>query len=265
MKLKYPFDPNLKHHIIIGLSIAIWVFIFLFFTEPLDVSELNTTEKLTYLPLYGLIGAISYYLFLPLQYFLFKNSKQAWKLKHEIIFIICLVIVSIILARLLYLYVVVINEPNPYTLLYMVKSIFFPALSVILPIIIIGRFAFGKYHEKKLEDKKIEINGEGNYENLKLHLNDLITIQSSDNYIEVLYLSGQNIKKSLIRNKLSVIEDSFPELLRTHRSNIINPYHFQSWKIEKGKHFILLTNDVKVPISKTYLEKVKNTFNFATK
>lgn len=264
MNIKYPFDSNLKHHIIIAIGVAIWVFAFLYFTEPLDVSELNNIDKLTYLPLYGIVGALSYSIFLPLQYFLFKKSNKSWRLKHELIFIISLSVVSILLARAVYLFIVVRNEPNPHDFIYMIKSLFLPALAIILPIVIIGRFAFGKYHEKKLEDQKIEIKGEGNYESLRLLLNDLISIQSSDNYIEVLYLSGQNLKKSLIRNKLSSIDDTFPELLRTHRSNIINPYHFQSWKTEKGKHFLMLSYEIEVPISKTYLEVVKSTLNFTT-
>ena len=134
----------------------------------------------------------------------------------------------------------------------------------ILPIVIIGRFAFGKYKEKKLEEQKIEIQGEGNYESLRLQLHDLISIQSSDNYIEVFYLNGNSLKKTLIRNKLSVIDESFPELLRTHRSFIVNPFHFQSWKTEKGKHFLCLSHQLEVPISKTYLDLVKAELNFAT-
>lgn len=118
--------------------------------------------------------------------------------------------------------------------------------------------------KKKLEDTKIEIKGEGNYESLKLHLNDLIAVQSSDNYIEVFYISGSILKKSLIRNKLSKIETTFSELQRTHRSYIINPYHFQSWKTEKGKHFLVLSHNIEVPISKTYLEAIKSTLNFTT-
>ncbi|WP_452220813.1 LytTR family DNA-binding domain-containing protein [Lacinutrix salivirga] len=264
LNFHYPFDPKLKHHILIAIGIAIWIFMFLYFTEPLDVDELNNQEKLMYLPFYGLIGSLSYLMFIPLQQFLYHKSNGQWLLKHELIFLLCLSVISIILARCYYLYVVVAGQPNPYDLKYMLTSLLLPALAIILPIIIIGRFAFGKYYEKKLEDQKIEISGEGNFENLKLHLNDLICIQSSDNYIEVFYLSGSVLKKSLIRNKLSVIEDTFPELLRTHRSNIINPYHFQSWKTEKGKHLLTLSHTIEAPISKTYLEEVKRVLNFAT-
>ena len=130
--------------------------------------------------------------------------------------------------------------------------------------IIFGRYAFGKYKKKKIEAQKIEIKGEGSYEGLRLFLNDLICIQSSDNYIEVFYLSGNQLKKSLIRNKLSVIADEFPELLRTHRSFIINPFHFLQWKTEKGKLFVLLFHHIEVPVSKTYQNEVKTVLNSTT-
>jgi DNA-binding LytR/AlgR family response regulator len=127
-----------------------------------------------------------------------------------------------------------------------------------------GRWALGKYKDKKLEDQKIEILGVGNYESLRLFWKDLICVQSSDNYVEVTYQNSGTIKKHLIRNKLSVIETDFPELLRTHRSFLVNPYHFRSWKTENSKLFLVLSNDELAPISKTYTTAVKSAINSAT-
>jgi len=261
---KYPFDSSIKHHIIIAFGLAIWIFVFLYFTEPLDVNQFVDSEKLIFLPLYGLLGAFCYLIFLPIQHFLYQRNKQNWFVKTEITFFIIFIFVSIISARVFYLFVIVPEEPNPYTLGYHLKTIIFPALTTILPIIIFGRFAFGKYKEKKVEDSKIEIEGEGNYEGLRLLLNDVICIQSSDNYIEVFYFSGNELKKSLIRNKLSVIADEFPEFLRTHRSYLINPYHFLQWKTENGKLSVELFHHIEVPISKTYQTDVKAKINSAT-
>jgi len=264
LKSLYPLDPLLKHHILIGLLLALWIFVFLYFTEPLDVSELNDTEKLFFLPGYGLLGGLSYIIFLPLQYYLYRKSDHTWSLLNELIFILAFALIAISAARLYYLHVIMIGERNPYTLGYMLKAIFLPALTTILPIIIIARFAFGKYHEKRLEDQKIEIKGEGNFEGLRLQCNAIICIQSSDNYIEVNYISGKDLKKTLIRNKLSVIDEEFPELLRVHRSYIINPYHFQQWKTENGKRFMILSYDILVPVSKTYQSAIKATFHSTT-
>lgn len=261
---KYPFDPSIKNHFIVALGLAIWVFIFLFFTEPLDVHELNGTEKVYFLLGYATISGICYLLFLPFQYYILKKQKGSWSLLSELIFLLVLTIFTIVFARLFYLYVVMANESNPYELWYMLKSIFFPAMLTILPIIIIGRFAFGKYKNKQTEAKKIEIKGEGNYEGLRLFFNDIICIQSSDNYVEVFYLNGKELKKTLIRNKLSVIADEFPTLLRTHRSHLINPYHFSQWKTEKGKLFIIVFHHITVPVSRTYQNDVKTVLNSTT-
>jgi hypothetical protein len=64
---KHPFDPSVKHHLISALGLAIWIFVFLYFTEPLDISEFSSSEKLIYLPLYGVISAFCYFVFLPIQ------------------------------------------------------------------------------------------------------------------------------------------------------------------------------------------------------
>ena len=72
------------------------------------------------------------------------------------------------------------------------------------------------------------------------------------------------MKKTLIRNKLSIIDAEFPELLRAHRSYLINPYHFQQWKTENGKLSVILNHSIEVPISKTYQPAIKATINSAT-
>ncbi len=264
IKLTYPFDPSIKHHLIIALGLAVWIFAFLYFTEPLDVSEFGDREKLIYLPIYGLIGGVCYSLFIPFQVWLYRRFKEQWSIGLEFGYLLTFILISATFARLYYLYIVVAGEPNPYSLGYYITNILLPTIAIVLPILIVGRFAFGKYKEKRLEQAKIEIKGEGTYDGLKLLLNDLICIQSSDNYIEVYYYSGKELKKSLIRNKLSVIADEFPELLRVHRSYIINPYHFQQWKTEKGKLFAELSSSISTPVSNTYKNEVKTVLNSAT-
>lgn len=250
---------------LVGLALALWIFVFLYFTEPLDVNEFSNNEKLMYLPVYGLIGALCYIIMLPLQSYLYTRSEKQWTIKHEVLFNLAFIIFSFILARSYYIYVIVYGESNPYTLWYYTTSIFIPAIMTILPIVLLGRWALGKYKNKRLEDAKIEIQGEGNYESLRLLFNDLICVQSSDNYVEVSFLDNTTLKKQLIRNKLSVIETSFPELIRTHRSFLMNPYHFQSWKTENSKLGIVVSQDIFIPISKTYATAVKATINSTTK
>ena len=264
MIFKYPFEPAFKHHAIIAAALAVWVFVFLYFTEPLDVNEFGTQEKLIYLPLYGLFNALCYLMVMPFQHWLFEQKHNQWTVLSELKLMAVLVLATFITSRLVYFYIVMDANPNSYTLDYFASHIFLPAIVTILPIILIGRWSFGKYKEKRLDDQKIEIKGSGNFESLRLQLNDLICIQSSDNYVEITYKEDGSLKKQLIRNKLAEVENSRPELVRTHRSFLINPYHFKQWKTGNRKVNVVLTSDIEVPVSKTFQTAVELAVNSAT-
>ncbi|WP_432410476.1 LytTR family DNA-binding domain-containing protein [Rasiella sp. SM2506] len=257
LKKLFPFDPLLKHHLLVALGLAVWIFLFLALTEPLDTNEFDGTEKLLYLPLYGIAGATAYLLILPLQNFLYSKNEHQWMLWNEVVFFLLMTLFGLVLSRFIYLYVIVPGAQNPYTLYYFTTSLYLPAIATILPILAIGRWAAGRYFEKKLEDQKIEIEGEGTYEGLRLQLNDLVSIKADDNYIEVSFLNNGKLKKQLIRNKLSSVETCIPDLLRTHRSYLINPNHFQQFKMDSGKLNLVLSSEIIIPVSKTYSETIK--------
>ncbi len=264
MKKSYPFDPSLKHHLLIALGLVIWVFVFLYFTKPLDVTEFGPREQLIYLPLYGVFASLCYLASLPFQYWLYKRQGQKWSVGSELGQFFFLFVFAFVVVRVVYFYIVMDSNPYSYTILYFFTSIYLPAVLTIFPIVAAGRWSFGKYKEKKLEEQKIEIKGTGNYESLRLALNDLICIQSSDNYVEVTYKEEGDIKKQLIRNKLAAVEAARPELMRAHRSYLINPYHFKQWRTGNRKVNVVLTSDMEVPVSKTYQEAVETAVNSAT-
>lgn len=114
MKQFFPFDPLSKNHILIGLLLAIWVFVFLYFTEPLDVNQFSDKEKLLYLPAYGLLGVLLYVINLPFQYWLYKKQKKQWYVISEFFFISVFIIIAIIMLRLFYLHVIMDWHPNAY-------------------------------------------------------------------------------------------------------------------------------------------------------
>lgn len=261
---KYPFDPTIKHHIILALALGVWIFVFLYVTQPLDVKELDPDDQLYYLPFYALVGTVSYLLIFPTQYLIRKFFSGPWTILHELGFLIVLIGVGWAGAWNYYYYGVIEQHPNSYSLGYFSKAVFFPAISTIVPPLFIGRFAFGKYKEKKLEEQKIEIKGSGQYESLKLYPNDLICIQSSDNYVEVVYQEGGTLKKQLIRNKLTAVEESLNLTVRTHRSYLVNPTHFKQWQRANRKVNLILSHDLEVPVSKTYQDAVETAVNSTT-
>lgn len=74
-------------------------------------------------------------------------------------------------------------------------------------------------------DKLLMIPSESQQESLTLSLEQLLFIQSADNYVEVVYFNQQEIQRVLIRNKLKRLElvlTDFPSLYCCHRSYLVN-------------------------------------------
>ena len=135
---------------------------------------------------------------------------------------------------------------------------------MVLPIIAAGRYGLGRYLEKSEEEQKITIAGSGNYEGFRLAFNQLIMITSADNYVEVIYTEDSTVKKHLIRNTLSAVASDLPQLLRVHRSFLINPDHYKYVSSENGRFKITMIHDLQCSVSKTYLQEVKAALNFTT-
>ena len=87
---------------------------------------------------------------------------------------------------------------------------------------------------------------------MKIKQADLIAISNSQNYVEIFYLEHEELKSKLIRSSLKKLQSDFDFLLQIHRSHLINPTHFKSWK---DSSTIVLTQ-MELPVSKNYKEQV---------
>lgn len=120
-----------------------------------------------------------------------------------------------------------------------------------MPFVIILRWFLNNKFSKK-SDRLVTLKGENKLDILKILPEDLICISSADNYVEVNYLSNGQLHKKLLRNTLKAMQDEMPDLLKVHRSHLINPMHFKEWK---GSNRIALTQ-IELPISKAYKTKL---------
>jgi hypothetical protein len=93
-----------------------------------------------------------------------------------------------------------------------------------------------------------------------LKANDLIFLESSDNYVVIYYKSDGKMKSYLIRNTLKKFEKDMEEfpLLRCHRSYMVNINHVKMMKREKGTVQLLMDDmgQHAIPVSKSYAENV---------
>lgn len=99
---------------------------------------------------------------------------------------------------------------------------------------------------------------------LSLSSDSLIFIESADNYVEINYVSQNKLNKFILRNSLKRIEELFTDtnICRCHRSFIVNMEYVTAMRRNKDELEIefKIPEIKKIPISKTYAEKVSEKF-----
>jgi len=94
---------------------------------------------------------------------------------------------------------------------------------------------------------------------------NLLYLESAENYISICYLNKDKVSKYLLRDTLKKVEESFvgTDVVRCHRSYMVN---FEKVKvIKRDKDGLKLELDspavLDIPVSKTYLKAVMQTFS----
>ncbi len=95
---------------------------------------------------------------------------------------------------------------------------------------------------------------------LSLRYSNLFYIESSDNYVTIVYENKGNITRNLIRRSMKSIETDYAHypLIRCHRSYIVNKDKIKMLKRTKEGLFLDFNNkDLSLlPVSKTYSERI---------
>tara|TARA_Y100000385_G_C12913005_1_gene559152 strand:+ start:141 stop:728 length:588 start_codon:yes stop_codon:yes gene_type:complete len=133
-------------------------------------------------------------------------------------------------------------------------------INVFLPIGLILSIGiiFGRYYLNKrkisIASDKITLIGNNQKEILKLNLSQIISVSGAQNYVDINVLEANTFKKIVFRNTLKDIHMQCPELIKIHRSYLINPLHFTRWKDNNTAIFC----GQEIPISKAYKKELEN-------
>ena len=116
--------------------------------------------------------------------------------------------------------------------------------------------------ETVLQKAYIQIIDEKGEMRLSIRRENLIMIESADNYVCVYYLSDQKVKKTMVRNTLNRIAEHMngTRIVRCHRSYMINLDHAQVLHRDKEGVFIEvgIESIPDIPISRTYAQNVQD-------
>ncbi len=242
-------NTSYKHHILVGLVMSIWLVGLLIVFAPFDVAELSLEARIELLPPYGLITFVSYILLIPLQNRIFER-RSTWSISYEIGFI--LIFNSIVLlVNFFYYKSTFINGENDFIVFALQNHS--PIFFFLLPTLVFSRW----FVNKKItvfESKNVVLRGDNKLDILQLPYGDIVSISSADNYVEVSFIKNMKLQKKLLRTTLKNVHKQVPELVKTHRSYLVNPNHITQWK--DGNTLLLTYGEV--PVSKKYKEELVN-------
>ncbi len=237
-------NPPLKRHMYIGILLGIWGFLFAFFARPFEHGYMDLEVWIYVSVGFSLLASLSYIVVG------FVQQLISQRISHWNVF---LEIGVYILFYFLYTLVSYLYYISPFVNGIYHFSEFF--VKIILNIILISspilfftrRYTLRLIPEAEAEEQ-ITIKGENQLDILIIKPSELICISNAQNYVEIIYLDGQEVKSKLMRSSLKKMQTDLPFLIQVHRSHLINPVHFRSWKDATT----ISLSKIELPVSKKY-------------
>jgi len=238
-------NPSIKHHLIIGVLLFVWGFIFAFFARPFEHGTMDLNKWLLVSFGFSFLFFLAYLGISGVQRAIFQRLGR-WSLGLEIL--IYLLYYAIYTATSFVYYRSTIIDG-----FYNFQEFFFKIIINILlittPIIVAARYFSLRSKAVKAEgEEEITIRGANKLDFLKIKRSALVCVSNTQNYVEIFYLEEGTLRTMLMRSSLKKMQADFDFLLQVHRSHLINPAHFKAWK--DGSTIVLTQKEL--PVSKTY-------------
>ncbi len=266
-----------KKYFKIYLGISISVFLFILFFQPFSSYEFEPENKNLFVGGFGLIVFIVQVIIQAIfQRHLLRNHTDGEynPLLNSLYYFLQIVLTSV--AFVFYIRYVG-NTGITFNIVLRVVVI---SLSSPVTIYLKGTLSLthGKY-KKLLEENRlmqdklrqfsesysnrfIELNSENESDNIRLPVSEIIFVKSADNYVEIGFRDGGEIRKKMVRNTLKNIEKQLKEFnnfVRTHRSSIVNIQYIDKLNKNFNSYWLTLVDTKEiVPVSRQYLMAVKD-------
>ena len=237
-------NTSIKHNLIVGLLIALWLFIFAFIIKPFDDGTINLRAWFLISFGFSVMAFLCYAILAVLQKSVYEKISK-WNINYEVI--------SLLFFYVIYFFGIYAYYKSPilnggYSFEEFFVVIFIKVALILTPVIILAR----RYLIKliPLKEDILNFRGENKRDVLKIKKEDLVCVSNAQNYVEIFYIENGKLVSKLIRSSLKKVQEDFDFLMQIHRSHLINPVHFKSWR---NPNTIILTQ-IELPVSKNYKE-----------
>lgn len=232
--LQQPFprpEQSLIQKVMNSLFEGIGVTLFFVIFQPFGISVWQIDNKLMYLAVYGGIVfavTLTYRMLFPWLFPKYFDEKN-WTVAREIIGVLCILVA--ITGCILFYHHLIFERSN--SQLKDSTFIFFLVVvigSVPIAISVLSRFAYlyKKYNKEvkigstQTQNRHLRLVADNEKDTLEI--DELLYIESADNYCSVVFFHGGKPYKELLRSSLSRLESQISDerILRCHRSYIVN-------------------------------------------
>jgi len=272
-----PAEPG-KTSILLATGLGLLVGAFLTFFQPFDIAQMEFEYKSIKIFLYGLITFFAMLIFLHFLPMVVPKwmSDKFWKVKHEIVFLLLMIL---FIATLNGLYINYINDLDFSWRNYWI-IIRDTAIVGIVPIsfivLIDQNRKWQKYAkaagqiqiqetktQKEIVSPRIQISLGSNNTILEIDPTMLLFVEADGNYVEISEFATDKVSKKLYRTSLRYLESQIdiPYIVKCHRSFLINLN--QVTKVDgnaQGFRLSLKESEVTVPVSRKFVPLIKSFF-----
>lgn len=248
----------------IGLFVAYVLIVF----QPFGTDDFQHSNKNLFLAGYGAI-ITSCYLIIYLLFDLLIRPRIVlvgkWLWFFEGLLLISTVIVSLT-ASFFYHNWFIGSQINWFS--YFGFIVLGGSISIIpIVVIIVLRYQLKQRHiQRSIHKEKKQVvhlhlssNNKGD-KDLNLIPSSLVYVMANGNYIEVYQLEDGELKRIMLRNSLSNIQQQLPEhhFIKVHRSYIVNVQYLEKVYTQQSNYFLSLSVDkVEIPLSRNAVSEVR--------
>jgi len=268
-------NKDLKFSLTIYLEISIGIFFFILFFRPFELNHLDFNNQLLFIAGCSAITFLLICLFyIVIPWILPKLLSSAIHEKGHFVMINILLCIVNTTAYSFYIHYV---GGVGLSMFLVFKIVLICLVPIIILALVIENKSLKRQNDSLLESniklnivmksnsgnnaEIIPIISDNKSEKIELLPEEILLIKSAENYVEIVYKDGENIKQKMIRTTLRNIEEQlrkYMEFVRCHRTCIINTkYILKLTSGYQGQKLKLIDYNQEIPVSRQYLLDVR--------